>query len=202
MTVLDKVVRRLRKPYLCILRFYLEKRFRCWEGALLGKLELAGHITLQVPLRSGGSGYLYIGRGNSMGYWAAPLVGDGSITLQPRERGSVVRIGDGNRFSNNVNVIACERIEIGDGCQIGDGVAIYDSDFHEIDPLTRNQSTGPSAPVVIGNNVWLGSRVMILKGVSIGDNSVIGAMSLVTKSIPANCIAAGNPAKVLRSIER
>lgn len=55
-------------------------------------------------------------------------------------------------------------------------------------------------PVTIGNNVWLGSRVMILKGVSIGDNSVIGASSVVTKPIPANCIAAGNPAKIIRYI--
>ncbi len=56
-------------------------------------------------------------------------------------------------------------------------------------------------PVRIGNNVWIGSRVMVLKGASIGDNSVIAAMSVVTSAIPANCVAAGVPAKVIRKIE-
>ena len=97
--------------------------------------------------------------------------------------------------------MANDCIAIGNKCQIGDLVAIYDSDFHEISPATRNRSTGPSAPVRIGNNVWLGSRVMVLKGVAIGDNSVIAAMSVVTKSVPPNSLAAGIPAKVIRSIE-
>jgi maltose O-acetyltransferase len=60
---------------------------------------------------------------------------------------------------------------------------------------------GTIKPVSIGNNVWIGSRVMILKGASIGDNSVIAAMSVVTSAIPANCVAAGVPAKVIRKIE-
>jgi maltose O-acetyltransferase len=85
-------------------------------------------------------------------------------------------------------------------CQIGDQVAIYDCDFHEINPSTRDRSYGPTSPVVIGNNVWLGSRVIVLKGVTIGDNSVVGAMSVVTKSIPANCVAAGIPARIIRHI--
>jgi maltose O-acetyltransferase len=129
-------------------------------------------------------------------------MGNGEILLQPRSREAEIRIGDDNWFNNNVTIVANERIMVGDNCQIGDQVAIYDCDFHEISPATRNRSPGPTQPVVIGNNVWLGSRVMVLKGVTIGDNSVIGAMSLVTKSIPENCIAAGNPAKVIRSIER
>jgi len=75
-----------------------------------------------------------------------------------------------------------------------------DADFHEIDPATRNRSAGVVKPVVIGNDVWIGNRTMILKGAKIGDNSVIGTMSLVTGEIPANCIAAGVPTKVIRPI--
>jgi maltose O-acetyltransferase len=83
---------------------------------------------------------------------------------------------------------------------IGDQVTILDCDFHEISPITRMNGVGPIEPVVIGDNVWLGSRVMVLKGVTIGENSVVAAMSVVTKSIPPNSIAVGNPARVIRSI--
>ena len=128
------------------------------------------------------------------------MLGDGGILLQPRHATSVIRIGNNNSFSNNVVVVANERITVGDRCQVGDQVAIYDCDFHEVNPDTRNRSHGRTSPVCIGSNVWLGSRVMILKGVTIGDNSVIGAMSLVTRSIPENCVAAGHPAKVIHSL--
>lgn len=154
----------------------------------------------QVPLRGAGRGSLRIGTGNVFGFDGAMKLGSGAILLQPREKNAVIEIGDGNLLSNNVAIVANQRISIGDGCQIGDMVCIYDSDFHEIAPLTRNRSAGVISPVKVGNNVWLGSRVMVLKGVTIGDNSVIGAMSLVTRSIPANCIAAGVPARVIRTI--
>jgi len=120
--------------------------------------------------------------------------------IQPRHRESEIIIGNRNQTSNNIVMVASQRIVIGNDCQIGDQVAIYDCDFHEIAPLTRNQSCGPTMPVTIGDNVWLGSRVMVLKGVTIGDNSVVAAMSVVTKSIPPNYLAAGIPAKVIRSI--
>lgn len=136
-----------------------------------------------------------------LGFSAAFRLGSGEILLQARDVNAVIEVGDGNWFSNNISIVANERIVIGNGCQIGDLVAIYDSDFHELNPATRTRSGGPSAPVIIGNNVWLGSRVMVLKGVTIGDNSVVGAMSVVTKSIPANCVAAGNPARVIRKLD-
>jgi maltose O-acetyltransferase len=103
--------------------------------------------------------------------------------------------------NNNTALCALQSIVIGEDCLIGDMVGIYDADFHEISPATRTRSPGPVKPVTIGNNVWIGSRTVVLKGVTIGDNSVIGAMSLVTKSIPPNCVAAGNPARIIRSIE-
>ena len=120
--------------------------------------------------------------------------------LQTRGSGAQITIGRGNAFSNNTALCAVESIRIGDGCRIGDHVAIYDADFHELDPATRDRSAGVVKPVIIGDNVWLGSRVMVLKGATIGNNAVIGAMSLVTKEVPPNCIAAGIPAKVIRTI--
>lgn len=127
-------------------------------------------------------------------------MGSGEILLQPRTSEAQIIIGNNNAFNNNVSIVAMGKITLGDRCLIGDQVGIIDCDFHEINPQTRNRSVGLILPVSIGNNVWLGSRVMVLKGVTIGDNSVIAAASVVTKSLPANCIAAGNPAKVIRSI--
>ena len=121
--------------------------------------------------------------------------------LQTRTAGAEIIIGKSNRFSNNTMLCAMASIRIGNDCRIGDAVSIVDADFHEISPATRDRSAGLIRPVVIGNNVWIGSRAMILKGVAIGDNSVVGAMSLVTSEVPANSIAAGVPARVIRQIE-
>ena len=142
-----------------------------------------------------------IGRSNSFGFRAAPRLGTGEILLQPRSPDAEILIGDRNMTSNNLSILANRRITIGNDCLIGDLVVISDCDFHEISPANRNRGAGPTAAVSIGNNVWLGSRVMVLKGVIIGDNSVVAAMSVVTKSIPADSLAAGVPARVIRSIE-
>ena len=171
---------------------------RAWECLPLARARIGSGLCLEVPVRCDGSGSLVIGNGNCLGYRPAPRLGNGEILLQPRGDKAEIIIGDNNTFSNNVTVIATARITIGHGCQIGDQVAIYDSDFHAVDPAQRTQSRGTSEPVAIGNNVWLGSRALILKGVTIGDNSVVGAMSVVTKPVPANCVVAGIPAKVVR----
>jgi len=90
-------------------------------------------------------------------------------------------------------------ITIGQGCRIGWDCDIMDTSFHRICWLDREP--GPvSEPIVIEDNVWVGSRVIILKGVTIGANSVIGAGSVVTKSIPPNSFAAGCPARVITEI--
>jgi maltose O-acetyltransferase len=164
-------------------------------------IELGDDITFYVPVRGGGCGSLTIGARTNLGFPLAPRLGSGEIMLQARTPEAEVVIGIENWFNNNAAIIATRRVVIGNGCQIGDYVSVIDSDFHEINPTTRNQTSGKASPVTIGNNVWLGSRVMVLKGVTIGDNSVIAAMSIVTKSIPSNSIAAGMPAKVIRIIE-
>jgi len=155
---------------------------------------------MDCPIRCDGAGRVNLNGLVSLGYRKAPILGNGEILLQARTSESEITIGSKTITSNNVSVVACNRISIGKSCQIGDLVSIYDCDFHEINPETRNQSAGISLPVVIGNNVWLGSRVMVLKGVEIGDNSVIAAGSIVTSSIPERSLAAGIPAKVIRKI--
>lgn len=105
-------------------------------------------------------------------------------------------IGTGSSFS-----LAC-RITIGRNCLLASGVSIRDNDGHPLDPDRRGRGQAIHAenarPVTLGDNVWLGRGCQILKGVTVGNNSVIGIGSLVNKDVPANCVAAGNPAKVIR----
>jgi acetyltransferase-like isoleucine patch superfamily enzyme len=97
-------------------------------------------------------------------------------------------------------------IQIGNNVKIGGGARIYDTDFHAIDPKLRLNPITDFAnkvkiPVVIEDNVFIGAHSTILKGVTIGQNSIIGACSVVTKNVPLNEIWAGNPAKFIRNVK-
>jgi acetyltransferase-like isoleucine patch superfamily enzyme len=115
------------------------------------------------------------------------------------------RIIVGNGVSLTGTSISCRStsIEIMDGTIIAPNVIIVDSDFHLSWPpenRMRNSVTNGDKPVTICKNVWIGTNALILKGVTIGENSVIGAGSVVVKDIPANVVAAGNPARVVRNL--
>lgn len=119
-----------------------------------------------------------------------------------------IRIGD-NTMLNGVSVTAYQSVSIGKNCQIASNTFISDTDFHPVDPDIRlKESMGykidyaqvNKKPVVIGDNVWIGWGCIILKGVTIGNNSIIAAGSVVLTDIPANVLAAGNPAKVKKLI--
>lgn len=90
-------------------------------------------------------------------------------------------------------------ISIGDNVMLGPGVHIYAA-THPIDPTIRITYKELGKSITIGNNVWIGGKSVICPGVSIGDNSVIGAGSVVTKNVPARVVVAGNPARILREI--
>ncbi|MGN0916334.1 MAG: sugar O-acetyltransferase [Succinivibrio sp.] len=105
-----------------------------------------------------------------------------------------------NLFINyNCTILDVATVSIGDNCLIAPNVGIYTAG-HPLHPFLRNKGVEYGAPICIGNNVWIGGNCVILPGVSIGDNCTIGAGSVVTKDIPANSIAAGNPCKVIREL--
>ena len=110
-----------------------------------------------------------------------------------------IEIGE-NFYSNyNLIILDCAPVKIGDNVLIGPNVSIYTAG-HPLHYEIRNQEYEYAFPIIIGDNVWIGGNVVINPGVSIGENSVIGSGSVVTKDIPNSVIAIGNPCKVLRVI--
>lgn len=119
-----------------------------------------------------------------------------------RTKEAQIKIGK-NVGMSGVTIYARKSITIGDHCRIGGNTKILDNDFHPIDPQMRLESSNTNMgirPICIGENVFIGCNCLILKGAEIGDNATIGAGSVVTGKIPANCIAAGNPAKMIKRI--
>jgi len=116
----------------------------------------------------------------------------------------VIEIGDNSQL-NGVAITSYKKVKIGKNCQIASSTIIADTDFHPTDPQIREKevlgqkidySNVAKKEINIGNNVWIGWGSIILKGVTIGDNTIIAAGSVVINNIPANCLAAGNPAIV------
>ncbi|MDE7414114.1 MAG: sugar O-acetyltransferase [Muribaculaceae bacterium] len=111
--------------------------------------------------------------------------------------GSNIYIGE-NFFANfNLTILDEAEVRIGENCFIGPNVSIYTA-CHPLDSESRNKGLEWSEPVMIGDSVWIGGSTTILPGVSIGDNVVIGAGSVVTKDIPSNVVAVGNPARIIK----
>jgi maltose O-acetyltransferase len=105
-----------------------------------------------------------------------------------------------NFFANFCFTVLDEaKVIIGDNAFIGPNVSIYTA-CHPLDAEERNKQIEWAEPVTIGDNVWIGGSVTILPGVTIGNNAVIGAGSVVVKDIPDSCVAAGNPARVIKQI--
>ena len=111
------------------------------------------------------------------------------------------QISVGRRFFANFNLTILDEasVTIGDDCFIGPNVSIYTA-CHSTDPVERNTRMEWAEPVTIGDNVWIGGSVTILPGVTIGNNVTIGAGSVVTKDIPDNVVAVGNPCKVIKRL--
>lgn len=125
--------------------------------------------------------------------------GEGTWIESPFQCDYGYNIHVGKEFFANYNcvILDCAKVTIGDNVLFAPNVGIYTA-THPIDAETRTSGLEMAYPITIGNRVWIGAHATILPGVTIGDNSVIGAGSVVTKDIPANVVAVGNPCKVLR----
>jgi acetyltransferase-like isoleucine patch superfamily enzyme len=113
--------------------------------------------------------------------------------------GAVVAIGEGTFFNRNVALVAIDRVEIGVHCLFGPGcfIADHDHDFEDHVSAVDEQGLTSRGPVRVGDHVWCGANVVITSGVKIGERSVIGANSVVTRDIPPYSVAVGAPARVV-----
>ncbi|OOM05955.1 sugar O-acetyltransferase [Clostridium saccharobutylicum] len=125
-----------------------------------------------------------------------------SFFIEPPFRcdyGYNIEIGE-NFYSNyNCIILDCAKVTIGNNVFLAPNVGIYTAG-HPIHYEPRNEEYEYAFPISIGNNVWIGGNTVINPGVNVGDNCVIGSGSVITKDIPANCIAVGNPCRVIREI--
>ena len=184
--------------------YWLKKlyvRFRHWYAEHFLRPacdELGDHHTIMAPwyvdisgpnIRIGKCVTLIGDRAHpvKIGVWGREI-GEGSITI-----GDYVLASPGTRIS------ASDEITIGDSVMMANGVYITDSDWHGIYDRTARNAT--ATPVHIGDNAWIGDHAVVLKGVTIGENSVVAARAVVTRDVPANVVVAGNPAKVVKELD-
>lgn len=197
-TILGKL---LNIPALVRMRFYpmLNRVLLKKKGAVLGRnVQIPGKLNLVT------SGNNVIGIGDNFYFSSGDAVNPISSNLQGAiylENGASLKIGN-NVGMSSTRMWVRDSVTIGNNVKIGACVLITDTDAHPLDYLARRSSNvgTKSAPIVIEDDVWVGAHSIILKGVTIGARSIIGAGSVVVRSIPADCVAAGNPCKVIKSI--
>jgi len=152
--------------------------------------------------------------GNKVRLWGKPAIQNwGTLIIADRVRlvstitplelvagaGGTLDIGESAFINYGCSIAASQLIRIGAHCNIGTYVIMMDNDFHRLEPERRNERPD-SAPILLEENVWLGARVIVLRGVTIGAGSVIGANSVVTRDIPPRSLAVGAPAQVIRKL--
>jgi maltose O-acetyltransferase len=184
-TLLRKAVKVLRNPRLAVPLINAQVRIR---GK--ARLPLSVRLTGRIHLRGGGE--VEFGQG-------VTLLGDVVPIEFVSHKSARISIGDHTFINYGSSISAYEHVKIGCHCLLGHHTLILDRNEHGVE---QREVVPPSAPVVIEDHVWIGSRAIILPGIFVGHHSVVGAGSVVTKDIPANCLAVGNPARVIRRFDR
>ena len=178
---LDKVV------FNVLVDIYFEAK-RKWYQLRYPNLTLAKGVKLKGPLKIDGSVKVKIDSDTRIRK-RLKIFGSGEVTV-------------GKNVSLNGCLIGCQSsVYIGDDCLISD-CYLLDTDYHNLEPHLRHASPGPrvNAPIVIERNVWIGAKATVMKGVRVGENSVIGLGSVVRKSVPSNVVVIGNPQQIVKSL--
>jgi maltose O-acetyltransferase len=184
-TYLRKAVEVVRNPTLAAQLINAQVRIR---GK--ARLPLSVRLTGRILLR--GDGGVEFGQ-------SVTLVGDVVPIEFVSHKGARVSIGDHTFINYGTSISAYKQVKIGCHCLLGHHTLIVDRNEHGVE---QREVAPPPVPVIIEDHVWIGSYVVILPGLVVGRHSVIGAGSVVTKDIPANCLAVGNPARVVRRFDR
>lgn len=182
-TTARKILKVLRDPRLAAALFNAQ-------------LSIRGKARLPLSVRLFGRIYFRAGGDVEFGNGVC-LVGNVVPIEIVSYKGSHISIGDHTFINYGASITAYQQVKIGRHCLLGHHLRIVDRNEHGI---KQRDVAPPAAPVIIEDHVWIGAHTIILPGVCIGRNSAIGAGSVVTRDIPANCLAVGNPARVLRQI--
>jgi lipopolysaccharide O-acetyltransferase len=198
LTLIIKTIRRLRAGY------SLFGQARLFADFIYTRIRFPSARLVRRPIYIRGRNYIRLGRGLTTGIGnridAFPL----SLSSQP-----ILHIGKNVQINDYCHFAATEHLHIGDDCLIASRVFIcdhnhgrFDSDAEEFAPdVPPAKRPEPSNPINIGQRVWIGEGVIILPGVTIGNGAVIGGGAVVTRNIPENCVAVGNPAKVIKQYD-
>jgi maltose O-acetyltransferase len=175
---------------------------RLTQAAASTMRRVEGHARVVQPTVLHGPGLLSLGEGCQFGYERSPGYVGGVGYIDCRHPGAVISIGARTVLNNDFSITSesPQGISIGADCLVGVGVKIGDSDAHGIAPHERHGSHAVKAPIVVEDNVWLGNDTSVLKGVTIGRDSVVAAGAVVTRSVPAGTIVAGVPARPVGSV--
>ncbi len=171
-----------------LLKLYARNKVRCQDG---NTIEIMGAVRIRrckISIK---------GRGNRLVLHAGVNLTNTTIEIDGHK--CELSIGDGSVIGENCYLSCREcdtRLTIGDDCMFSRNVRLMTSDGHDI--LQGGSRNNPAKNIVIGNHVWLADGVTILKGVHVGDGSVVGIQSLLTSSVPANTVSVGTPAKVIK----
>lgn len=183
------------------IKYFLFVTLRIWKYRLLSDCKrVTGKPILHFPMLLNGKGKISFGQNFQNGVIAAHTYYSSYNYILAMERDSEVTIGDNVVFANGASVQAISKVTIEDNVMIGINCFLVDTDGHDLDPDKRMTGVAKSGAITIKKNVVIYYNSVVLKGVTIGENSVIGSCSVVTKDIPANVFAAGNPARVIRSL--
>lgn len=193
------VVLSLLRSYYCSIRFgkigLLPSVFVKWNVVIKGAKNMdlgddvfIGLFSNKLGSKNGEKVRIYIGEKGYFKLGDRVRISKGALIVVNGK----LEIGYNTYLNPNVFILANKNVKIGSNCAISWDVQILDDDLHEIEGSKRSKE------ITIGNNVWIGARTIILKGVKIGDGSIIGAGSVVTRAIPSNVVAAGNPAKIIK----
>lgn len=195
---MNRIRRRLANIFIRL----IQRARIAWYAALSTNAVIGRPILIQ-PLQAEGHGTINFDSNVRIGVFPSPCFLNSYAYIEARNPGASVKIGSGTWINNGFRCIAeHSSVTIGQNCLIGTDVEILDSDFHGLGLYERNVSKPEwAAPVALGDNVFIGSHVRILKGVRIGAGSVIANSSVVISDIPPMMIAAGVPARVIRSID-
>jgi acetyltransferase-like isoleucine patch superfamily enzyme len=179
-----KILKVLRSPRLAAALFNAQLNIR-GKAQIPLSVRLVGRIHLRT------CGDIEFGNG-------VTLVGDVVPLEFVAHKGARILVGDHTFINYGTSIAAHKQIEIGRHCLLGHHLLIVDRNEHGVE---QREVAPPAAPVIIEDHVWIGSHVIILPGVHIGRHAAIGAGSVVTRDIPANCLAVGNPARVVRQFD-